>query len=81
MVVASYCETLRILRNMNFNVPLYERDTSIVFNLGINTTLSRSGFKILRSFVGHEIWPETTKFCGSETYGMVLLTYLSIYYV
>ena len=26
--------------------------TSIVFNLGINATLSRSGFKILRSFVG-----------------------------
>jgi hypothetical protein len=24
MVVASYCETVRILRNMNFNVPLYE---------------------------------------------------------
>ena len=24
MVVASYSETLRILRNMNFNVPLYE---------------------------------------------------------
>jgi hypothetical protein len=24
MVVASYCETLRILCNMNFNVPLYE---------------------------------------------------------
>ena len=76
MVVASYCETLRILRNMNFNVPLYEtglyrtpnywRDTSIVFNLGINTILSRSGFKILQNFVGHEIWPETTKFCGSE---------------
>jgi hypothetical protein len=22
--VASYCETLRILRNMNFNVPLYD---------------------------------------------------------
>ncbi len=24
MVVASYCETLRILRNINFNVPLYD---------------------------------------------------------
>jgi len=24
MVVASYCETLRILRNVNFNVPLYD---------------------------------------------------------
>jgi hypothetical protein len=24
MIVAWYCETLRILRNMNFNVPLYE---------------------------------------------------------
>jgi hypothetical protein len=24
MVVASYCETLRIMRNMNFNVPLYD---------------------------------------------------------
>jgi len=50
MVVASYCETLRILRNMNFNVPLYDtvtvlqnywRITSIVFNLGINTALIR----------------------------------------
>jgi hypothetical protein len=40
--------------------------TSIVFNLGINTTLSRSGLKILQSFVGHEIWQNTTKLCGSE---------------
>jgi len=23
-VVASHCETLRVLRNMNFNVPLYD---------------------------------------------------------
>ena len=80
MVVASFCETLRMLRNMNFNLPLYDIMDStvlrkllvgyinIVFKLGlgINTTLSRSGIKILRSFVGHEIWPETTKFCGSE---------------
>jgi len=24
MVAALYCETLRILRNINFNVPLYD---------------------------------------------------------
>ena len=48
MVVALFCETLRILGYMNFNAPLYDtvlqkhwRDTSIVFKLGINTALSR----------------------------------------
>jgi len=42
LVVALHCETLRILRNMNFNIPLYHTvDASIVFHLGINTTLSR----------------------------------------
>ena len=46
MVVASYCETLKFLRNMNFNIPLYDTLPSMVlrkllFNLGINTTLSR----------------------------------------
>ena len=61
MEVASYCETLRILPNIiNFNVPLYDnsenywRDTSIVFDLGINTTLSR---KLLK---------KTTSLCGTQ---------------
>ena len=65
VVDKQYCETLRILRNMNFNVPLsynenYWRDTSIVFNLGINTTLSRSAVKIVRSFVRQRKKANTT---------------------
>ena len=52
--------------NLYYYSENYWRDTSIVFNLGINTTLSRSGFKILRIFVPHEIWPDTTNFCGTE---------------
>jgi len=47
MVVASYCEILRILRNMNLNVPLYNILQKLLagyincINLGIYATLSR----------------------------------------
>ena len=61
MVAASYCETLRILLNITFNVlstilysENYWRDTSIVFHFGINTTLSR---KLLK---------KTTNLCGTQ---------------
>jgi hypothetical protein len=56
MVVTSYCETLRILRNMNFKLPLYDtvhrnfwRDTSIVFHLEINTTLVENYYDQIRT--------------------------------
>ena len=47
MVVASFCEILRILCNMNFNVPLYDILQKLLagyincINLGIYATLSR----------------------------------------
>ena len=71
MVAASYCETLRILRNMNFNVPHYDalysencwRDTSIVFNLGINTSLSR---KLLTSKSDRKIDQTIVIFSGQR---------------
>ena len=53
MVVASYCETLKFLRNMNFNIPLYDTPSTVLrkllLNLGINTILSRLRKKVGQS--------------------------------
>ena len=62
MVVASFCETLRMLRNMNFNLPLYDIMDStvlrkllvgyinIVFKLGLGINIQLSVEAVLKYY-------------------------------